>query len=127
LVAQVVPVENLVAANGLLQVSFSPAYFIRPFLLPALVTFFSFPAVFLVDALIFGSSVITLTLIHVSPIASPASNSGLWANLLAKWQMLRQSPEVQVTITTFVGVVTLVDTQLQGEPGCMACSWGLLA
>jgi len=53
----------------------------------------------------------------------------LWADLLAGWQALRQVPEVQVTITTFVltiliatgfltvGVVDLVNTQLQGDAG----------
>jgi MFS family permease len=134
LVAQVVPVENLVAANGLLQVSFSAAYFVGPLLLTPLVTFFSFSNVFLVDALTFVSSVITLVLIRVSPIPSPDSHPGLWADLLAGWQALKQSPEVSITITTFVlailiatgfltvGVVALVDTQLRGGAG----QYGLL-
>jgi len=129
LVAQVVPVEALVSANGLLQVSFSAAYFVGPLLLAPLVAFFSFPNVFLVDAMTFVCSLVTLALMRVPPILSTASRPGLWADLLAGWQALRQAPEVQVTITTFVlailiatgfltvGVVALVNTQLQGDAG----------
>ncbi len=129
LVPQVVAANELLSANSLLQVSFRAAYFIGPFLLTPLVAFFSLPDVFLVDAVTFVCSIVTLALMYIPPIRSPTSRLGLWADLLAGWQALRQAPEVQIAITTFVlailiasgfltvGVVALVNAQLRGGAG----------
>ena len=129
LVPEVVGASALLSANGLLQVSFRAAYFVGPLLLAPLVTFFSLPVVFLVDATTFICSIVTLALMRIPAITSPASRPGLWADLLAGWQALRLAPEVQVVITTFVlailvasgfltvGVVALVGTQLHESAG----------
>jgi MFS family permease len=129
LVPEVVAASALLSANGLLQVSFRAAYFVGPLLLAPLVAFFSLPVVFLVDATTFVCSIVTLALMRIPAITSPASRPGLWADLLAGWQALRLAPEVQVVITTFVlailvasgfltvGVVALVGTQLHESAG----------
>jgi MFS family permease len=129
LVPEVVGASALLSANGLLQVSFRAAYFVGPLLLAPLIAFFSLPVVFLVDATTFVCSIVTLALMRIPAITSPASRPGLWADLLAGWQALRLAPEVQVVITTFVlailvasgfltvGVVALVGTQLHESAG----------
>ncbi len=129
LVPQMVAADELLTANSLLQVSFRSAYFIGPFLLTPLVAFLSLPDVFLVDAVTFVCSIVTLALMYIPPITSPTSRLGLWADLLAGWQALRLAREVQIAITTFVlailmasgfltvGVVALVNTQLRGGAG----------
>ncbi len=134
LVPQVVTARSLLAANGLLQVSFRSAYFVGPLLLAPLVALFHLPGVFLVDSATFICSLVTLALMCIPRTASPQQRSGLWTDLYAGWRELRAAPEVQVVITTFVlaillasgfltvGIIALVDTRLHGGAG----QYGLL-
>ena len=129
LVPQVVSADALLSANGLLQVSFRAAFFVGPLLLAPLVAFFSLPDVFLVDAVTFVCSVVTLALMRIPVASLPQQRPGLWADLFAGWNALRQAPEVQIVIATFVlailiasgfltvGVLALVNSQLHGSAG----------
>jgi|SRR5450755_172475 MFS family permease len=129
LVPQVVSADALLSANGLLQVSFRAAFFVGPLLLVPLVAFFSLPDVFLVDAVTFVCSVVTLALMRIPVASLPQQRPGLWADLFAGWNALRQAPEVQIVIATFVlailiasgfltvGVLALVNSQLHGSAG----------
>lgn len=126
LVPQVVGTEALLSANALLQVSFRAAFFVGPLLLALLAAFLPFPDILYVDAATFVCSFVMLALMRIPPTMSSSSQLGLWADLLDGWQVLRQMPDVQIVITTFilailcasgflsVGVVALVQTQLHG-------------
>ena len=81
LVPQIVAPQNLLAANGLLQVSFRSAYFVGPLLLAPLVALFHLPGVFLIDSVTFICSLVTLALMRVPAATSPQQRSGLWTDL----------------------------------------------
>src|SRR5213592_2273218 len=60
IVAQIVPSEQLLEANGLLQVAFRAAFFVGPLLLAPLLAFASLEVVLALDVLTFLASAATL-------------------------------------------------------------------
>jgi len=134
LVARIAPAGALVAANGLLQVSFRAAFFVGPLLLAPLLAIASMPVVLTLDALTFAVSAVTITAID-APHAAPArARPGLRDDLGAGLAALRREPDVLLVIATFVlalaaasgfltvGVIALVGQKLGGHAG----EYGLL-
>jgi MFS family permease len=134
LVPRIVPPEELLRANSLLQVSFRATYFVGPLLLGPLVAASSLAGVFAVDAATFAVSAGTLAALRLGPAARPNDQLGLWSDLVAGWRVLRRAPDVLIVIGTFVlavlfasgfltvGVAALVGTSLHGDAG----TYGLL-
>jgi len=134
LVARIAPAGALVAANGLLQVSFRAAFFVGPLLLAPLLAIASMPVVLTLDALTFAVSAITLTALGVPPAARAHTRPSLRDDLGAGLAALRREPDVLLVIATFVlalaaasgfltvGVIALVGQKLGGHAG----EYGLL-
>jgi len=134
LVARIAPAGALVAANGLLQVSFRAAFFVGPLLLAPLLAIASMPVVLTLDALTFAVSAVTITAIDAPPAAPARARPGLRDDLGAGLAALRREPDVLLVIATFVlalaaasgfltvGVIALVGQKLGGHAG----EYGLL-
>ena len=134
IVAQMVPTERLLEANGLLQVAFRAAFFVGPLLLAPLLAVASLQVVLALDGLTFLASAATLAAIRVRPDARAEPRLGLRADLAAGLAVLRAEPDVLIVITTFVvalvatsgfltvGVVALVGDGFGGQGG----EYGLL-
>jgi MFS family permease len=134
IVAQVVPPQRLLEANGLLQVAFRAAFFVGPLLLAPLLAIGSPSVVLALDALTFLASAATLAALHVPRAARDPRRVGLRADLSAGFAALRAEPDVLIVITTFVlalvaasgfltvGVVALVGESFGGHGG----QYGLL-
>jgi MFS family permease len=134
IVAQVVPGEALVKANGLLQVSFRAAFFVGPLLLAPLLAMTSMGVVLAVDAFTFVISAASLAALRVRPTRAASERLGLRDDLAAGFAALRRETDVLIVIGTFVlalvaasgfltvGVVALVG---RGENGT-AGDFGLL-
>src|SRR5262252_1963049 len=134
LVARIAPAGALVAANGLLQVSFRAAFFVGPLLLAPLLAIASMPVVLTLDALTFAVSAVTLTAIDARPASRARTRPGLRDDLGAGLAVLRREPDVLLVIATFVlalaaasgfltvGVIALVGQYLGGHAG----EYGLL-
>ncbi len=134
LVARVAPADALVAANGLLQVSFRSAFFVGPLLLAPLLAIAPMPVVLALDALTFAVSAVTLTALRVPRASQEHSRPGLRDDLRDGLAALRREPDVMVVIGTFVlalvaasgfltvGIIALVGQRLGGHAG----EYGLL-
>ena len=134
LVARVAPSDQLVTANGLLQVSFRSAFFVGPLLLAPLLAIAPMPVVLILDAATFAVSAVTLTAMRVPPAAAAHARPGLRADLGEGLAVLRSEPDVMVVIAAFVlalvaasgfltvGVIALVGQKLGGHAG----EYGLL-
>src|SRR5262249_1617106 len=129
LVARIAPAGALVAANGLLQVSFRAAFFVGPLLLAPLLAIASMPLVLTLDALTFAVSAVTLAAIDARPASPARTRPGLRDDLGAGLAVLRREPDVLLVIVTFVlalaaasgfltvGVIALVGQKLGGPAG----------
>lgn len=138
LVPQVVDADKLLAANGLLQVSFRSAYFVGPLLFAPLLAGLGLGGVFLVDAATFLASIVSLAALrlHAAPQTAPAATT-VWRDLAAGWRVLRQKPDVQIVIATFilailsasgfltVGLPLLVETRLHLGAGAYGALLGM--
>jgi MFS family permease len=134
IVPQIVERDRLLAANGLLQVSFRSAYFVGPLLLAPLLGLLGLPGAFAADAATFACSILTLAAMRVPPLPRARRRVGLRGDLAAGWLALRAAPDVQVVIGTFVlcilavsgflsvGLVVLTQARLHAGAG----SYGLL-
>ena len=134
LVARIAPADALVAANGLLQVSFRSAFFVGPLLLAPLLTIAPLPVVLTLDALTFAVSAVTLAAIDAPRVSRARTRPSLRDDLGDGLAVLRREPDVLLVIATFVlalvaasgfltvGVIALVGQRLGGHAG----EYGLL-
>jgi MFS family permease len=105
IVPQVVAPEQLLQANGLLQVAFRAAFFVGPLLLVPLLAVGSLQLVLALDVLTFLASAASLAALHVRPVSRAEQPIGLRADLAAGFAALRAEPDVLIVIATFVGAL----------------------
>ncbi|MGX9885512.1 MFS transporter [Streptomyces sp. NPDC002276] len=109
IVTQLVPVDRLQQANGLLQVAFRAAFFIGPLMLAPLLAHGSLRLVLVVDGLTFVVSAGAVAAIRVERPTWTGAQAGLWSDLGAGLKAVRAAPDVLVVIVTFVLALALAN------------------